>query len=95
MPNNSLKQPLLNPSIDGSKLKEDLGVLVGYVMKVKNSLHQENLGGYAADKIVLDIAASILAIAADSDLGMHNYLNELSKAVTPCKKKWSYVQQCR
>ena len=84
--NNLLKQLLLNPSIDGLKLKEDLGVLVGYVIKLKNSLHQANSGGDAAEKIVLNIDASILAIAADLDLGMHNSLNELSKAVMPCKK---------
>ena len=95
MPTNSLKQPLLNQSIDESKLKKDLGVLVGYMIQLENLLHQANLGGDAAEEIVLHIAASILAIAADSDLGMHNSLDELSKAVTPCKKtKWSNVQQC-
>ena len=87
MPTNSLKQTLLKPSVDGSKLKKDLGVLVWYVMKLKNSLHQENSGCDGADKIVFDIAAYILAIAADSDLGKYNSLDELSKAVTPCKKQ--------
>ena len=84
--NNSLKQPLLYPSIDGLKLKEDLGVLVGYVMHVKNSLHPINSGGDATGKIVLDISTSILAIAADLDLGMRNSLDKLSKAVKPSKK---------
>ena len=50
MPTNSLKQSLWSPSINGPKLKEDLGVLVGYVMNLKNSLHQANSGGETAEK---------------------------------------------
>ena len=79
----SLKEPLVSPSINGPKLKEDLGVLVGYMMNLKKSLHQANSGDGAAKSISDNIEASLLTIAADSALGNHNSLGNLSQAVTP------------
>ena len=77
----SLKELLVSPSINGPKLKEDLGVLVGYMMNLKKSLHQANSGDGAAKTIFDNIEASLLTIAADSALGNHNTLGDLSQAV--------------
>ena len=62
----------MGPLINVPKLKEDLGVLVGYVMNLKKSLHQATSGDASAIELVDNIAASLLTIAADSALGNHN-----------------------
>ena len=79
----SLKEPLVSATINGPKLKEDLSVLVGYMMNLKKSLHQANLGDGSTKTILENMEASFLTIAADSALGNHNTLGNLSKAVTP------------
>ena len=78
----SLKNPPVGKLFDGAKLKEDLGVLVGYVMNLKKSLSLAPSGDASAKDLVENIEASLLTVAADSDLGNHNSLNDLSEAVT-------------
>ena len=78
----SLKNLLVGTLINGPKLKEDLGVLVGYVMNLKKFLNQAPSGDASAKKLVDNIAASLLTVAADSALGNHNSPNDLSEAVT-------------
>ena len=50
--NNFSKQPVSNPSIDETWLKVDLGVLVGYVMKLKNFLNHAYLEDTTESKTI-------------------------------------------
>ena len=65
----------------------DLGVLVGYVMKLKNFLNHAYLEDNDTRQIFQDIFVTLLAVAADSDLGTHPSLDELNVAVMPRRKK--------
>ena len=78
----SLKDPLVDLLLDGTKLKQNLGVLVLHVMNLKKSLSQAPSEDASAKELVENIEASLLTVAADSDLGNHNSLNDLSEAVT-------------
>ena len=78
----SLKNPPVGTLFDGEKLKADLGFLMGYVMNLKKSLNLAPLEDASAKKLVENIEASLLTVAADSALGNHNSLNDLSDAVT-------------
>ena len=79
----SLKNPPVGTLFDGAKLKEDLGVLVVHVMNLEKPLNLAHSEDVSAKELVENIEASLLTVAADSALGNHNSLNDLSDAVTP------------
>ena len=51
--------------------------------KLKNSFNGVVLGGIDTNRIFQAVSDTLLAVADDSDLGIHTSLNELNVAVTP------------